>query len=37
MLITDLEADAVKTVEGLGFSSLVQTGYGMIRTGMSTT
>ena len=28
MLITDLEADAVKTLEGLGFSSLVQPGYG---------
>lgn len=28
MLISDLEADAVKTLEGLGFSSLVQPGYG---------
>ena len=28
MLISDLEADAVKTLQGLGFSSLVQPGYG---------
>lgn len=28
MLISDLEADAVKTLEGLGFSCLVQPGYG---------
>jgi GNAT superfamily N-acetyltransferase len=28
MLISDLEADAVKTLEGLGFSSIVQPGYG---------
>jgi GNAT superfamily N-acetyltransferase len=28
MLISDLEADAVKTLEGLGFSSHVQPGYG---------
>lgn len=28
MLISDLEADAVKTLEGLGFSSFVQPGYG---------
>lgn len=28
MLISDLEADAVKTLEGLGFTSYVQTGYG---------
>ncbi len=28
MLISDLEADAVQTLEGLGFSSLVQPGYG---------
>ena len=28
MLISDLEADAVKTLEGLGFTSHVQLGYG---------
>lgn len=28
MLISDLEADAVRTLEGLGFSSFVQPGYG---------
>ena len=28
MLISDLEADAVKTLEGLGFVSIVQPGYG---------
>ena len=28
MLISDLEADAVKTLEGLGFRSFVQPGYG---------
>jgi GNAT superfamily N-acetyltransferase len=28
MLISDLEADAVKTLEGLGFVSFVQPGYG---------
>ncbi|HEX7809785.1 MAG TPA: GNAT family N-acetyltransferase [Thermoanaerobaculia bacterium] len=28
MLISDLEADAVKTLEGLGFKSFVQPGYG---------
>lgn len=28
MLISDLEADAVKTLEGLGFKGLVQPGYG---------
>ena len=28
MLISDLEADAVKTLEGLGFQSFVQPGYG---------
>jgi GNAT superfamily N-acetyltransferase len=28
MLISDLEGDAVKTLEGLGFKSLVQPGYG---------
>ena len=28
MLISDLEADAVKTLEGLGFTSYVQPGYG---------
>lgn len=28
MLISDLEADAVKTLEGLGFQSIVQPGYG---------
>ncbi len=28
MLISDLEADAVKTLEGLGFSSQVEKGYG---------
>ncbi|HVS31043.1 MAG TPA: GNAT family N-acetyltransferase [Thermoanaerobaculia bacterium] len=28
MLISDLEADAVKTLEGLGFTSYVQRGYG---------
>ncbi len=28
MLITDLEADAVKTLETLGFKSIVQPGYG---------
>ncbi|HEY0143750.1 MAG TPA: GNAT family N-acetyltransferase [Thermoanaerobaculia bacterium] len=28
MLISDLEADAVKTLEGLGFTSFVQPGYG---------
>ncbi len=28
MLITDLEADAVNTLEGLGFVSFVQPGYG---------
>ena len=28
MLISDLEADAVKTLEGLGFQSIVQHGYG---------
>jgi len=28
MLISDLEADAVQTLEGLGFKSFVQTGYG---------
>lgn len=28
MLISDLEADAVKTLEGLGFSSIVQPDYG---------
>lgn len=28
MLISDLEADAVKTLEGLGFTSYVQSGYG---------
>ena len=28
MLISDLEADAVKTLQGLGFSSFVQPGYG---------
>ena len=28
MLISDLEADAVKTLEGLGFDSFVQPGYG---------
>jgi GNAT superfamily N-acetyltransferase len=28
MLISDLEADAVKTLEGLGFSSYLQAGYG---------
>ena len=28
MLISDLEADAVETLEGLGFSSYVQPGYG---------
>jgi ribosomal protein S18 acetylase RimI-like enzyme len=28
MLISDLEADAVKTLQGLGFTSYVQPGYG---------
>jgi GNAT superfamily N-acetyltransferase len=28
MLISDLEADAVKTLEGLGFTSFLQPGYG---------
>ena len=28
MLISDLEADAVKTLEGLGFTSTRQPGYG---------
>jgi RimJ/RimL family protein N-acetyltransferase len=28
LLISDLEADAVKTLEGLGFTSFVQPGYG---------
>lgn len=28
MLISDLEADAVKTLEGIGFESFVQPGYG---------
>lgn len=28
MLISDLEADAVKTLEGLGFNGIVQPGYG---------
>ena len=28
MLISDLEADAVKTLEGLGFQSYVMPGYG---------
>ncbi len=28
MLISDLEADAVKTLEGFGFTSYVQSGYG---------
>ena len=28
MLISDLEADAVKTLEELGFQSIVQPGYG---------
>lgn len=28
MLISDLEADAVKTLQGLGFTSIVQPGYG---------
>lgn len=28
MLISDLEADAVKTLQGLGFTSFVQPGYG---------
>lgn len=28
MLISDLEADAVKTLEGLGFRAMVQPGYG---------
>jgi GNAT superfamily N-acetyltransferase len=28
MLISDLEADAVKTLEGLGFTSYLQAGYG---------
>jgi hypothetical protein len=28
MLISDLEADAVKTLQGLGFQSYVMPGYG---------
>ena len=37
MLISDLEADAVRTLEGLGFQSYVMPGYGADRTAISTT